>query len=323
MENTTETNQEQILKATHFGKITIGDKSLTCAVLEDGTRILSSRAMFKAFDRSRGSLNSEFMTGENLPIFMTSNNLKPYVDKALSTGENFSIKYISRDKRILDGYKATILPTICDIFLQARIDGVLTQNQELLAIVSEILVRSLSKIGVIALIDEATGYQSEREKDELQKLLSLYVREEYLPWTRRFPDEFYKEMFRLKGWDYKGKAKSPLVGQYTNKFVYDVLPEPVIEEIKKKNPLVKNKTNTSKLHRLHRHHQYLTDNTGIPHLDKHLSSVITLMMISDTWEEFEAIFNKRYCVYDNIKEEGINVVENEIICNENEIICNC
>jgi len=308
MENITDTEQQQILKATHFGKITIGDKELTCAVLEDGTRILSTTAMFKAFDRPRKGKNKEENAWTDMPVFMGANNLKPYVDKALSAGTHFSIKYIAKDKRILDGYKAEVLPIICDIYLQARQDDILLPQQLDMAHASEILVRSLSKIGVIALIDEATGYQSEREKDELQKLLSLYVREEYLPWTRRFPDEFYKEMFRLKGWDYKGKAKSPLVGQYTNKFVYDVLPDPVIEEIKKKNPLVKNKTNASKLHRLHRHHQYLTDNTSIPHLDKHLSSVITLMMTSDTWEEFEAIFNKRYCVYD-VEGDGIDVLD--------------
>ncbi|MDD4299001.1 MAG: P63C domain-containing protein [Bacilli bacterium] len=286
--------ENNILKATHFGKITIGEKELTCAVLEDGTRILSSTAMFKAFERARSPLNRDFIPGENLPVFMTANNLKPYVDGALGAGDTFSIKYIAKDKRILDGYKATILPTICDIFLQARQDKVLTPNQEPLAIVSEILVRSLSKVGIIALIDEATGYQEERERDELQKLLSLYVREEFLPWTRRFPLEFYTEMFRLKGWEYKGKAKFPLVGQYTNKYVYDVLPEAVLDELKKKNPLVKNKTNDNKFYRKYRFHQFLSENIGIPHLDKHLASVITLMKISDDWEQFEDMFNKWY-----------------------------
>jgi len=108
----------------------------------------------------------------------------------------------------------------------------------------------------------------------------------------------------------KGNARSPLVGQYTNKYVYDVLPDPVIEEIKKKNPLVKNKTNINKLHRLHRHHQYLTDNTGIPHLDKHLASVITIMKLSNDWTEFEAMFNKRYYVDDIVVEENVvNIIE--------------
>lgn len=292
--------QEQILKATHFGKITIGDKELPCAVLEDGTRVLSSKAMFKAFDKVRKGKGKEENRVTNMPSFIDANNLKPYVDKAFGEGTTFSVRYIAKNKSELDGYKAEIVPIICDIYLQARQDNVLTPNQLPVAQASEILVRSLSKVGIVALIDEATGYQEERERDELQKLLSLYVREEYLPWTRRFPLDFYKEMFRLKGWKMKGNAKSPLVGQYTNKYVYDVLPEPVIEEIKKKNPLVQNKSNANKFHRLHRHHQYLTDNTGIPHLDKHLASVITLMKLSDTWEEFETLFNKRF------REEDIN-----------------
>ena len=307
MKDMEENTNNKILKATHFGKITIGEKELTCAVLEDGTRILSSTAMFKAFGRSRGILNNEFVSGENLPIFMTANNLKPYIDKALDAGENFSIKYIAKDKRILDGYKATILPTICDIFLQARQDKNLTQSQESLALVSEILIRSLSKIGIISLIDEATGYQEERERDELQKLLSLYVREEFLPWTRRFPLDFYKEMFRLKGWEYKGNAKSPLVGQYTNKFVYDVLPEMVLDELRNKNPLVKNKSNENKFYRKYKFHQFLTENIGISHLDKHLASVITIMKLSDNWEHFESLFNRRYGEIKN--EENINIID--------------
>jgi len=117
LENIAEDNQLQILKATHFGKITIGDKDLPCAVLEDGTRILSSRAIFKAFDRPRKGKNKEENAWTEMPIFMSANNIKPYVDKALSTGTHFSIKYIAKDKRILEGYKAEILPIICDIYL--------------------------------------------------------------------------------------------------------------------------------------------------------------------------------------------------------------
>jgi hypothetical protein len=297
--------EDKILKATHFGKITIGEKELTCAVLEDGTRILSSTAMFKAFDRTRKGNIKEESTGTDLPIFMGANNLKPYVDKALSTGTEISVKYVSRDKRVLEGYKAEILPVICDIYLQARLDNVLYPQQYEMANASEILVRSLSKVGIIALIDEATGFQMDRQRDELQKLLSLYIREEFLPWTRRFPIEFYKEMFRLKGWKMNGNAKSPLVGQYTNKYVYDVLPEAVIEELKNKNPLVKNKSSENKFYRKYRFHQFLTENIGIPHLDKHLASVITLMKISNTWEEFEELFNKWF--YQDKDNENVTI----------------
>lgn len=282
----------EILKATHFGKIEIGDKTLPCAVLEDGTRILSSRAMFKAFDRARGALNNEFVTGENLPVFMTSNNLKPYVDKALSTGEYFSVKYISRDKRVLDGYNATILPTICDIFLQARQDNELTQNQESLATVSEIIVRSLSKVGIIALIDEATGYQLERDRNELQKLLSVYINSEFLSWAVRFPEEFYKEIYRLRGWEYKGKAKTPYVGKITNWLAYYRLPEGILEELKRLNPIL----NEATKYRKHNLWQRLSKEQGVKHLDMLISTLTSMMRGCDSWEEFERFFRKSFDV---------------------------
>jgi hypothetical protein len=183
---------------------------------------------------------------------------------------------------MFEGYKAEILPLLCDVYLSARIDNALTVRQLPLASVSEILVRSLSKVGIVALVDEATGYQEEREKDELQKILAAYITEEFLPWTRRFPEEFYKEMFRLKGWNYKGNPKPGIVGKITNILVYERLPEGILEELQSKNPI-----NAKNHRRRFKHHQYLTESTGIPHLDKHLVSVITLMRVCDTWDQFE------------------------------------
>ena len=63
-------------------------------------------------------------------------------------------------------------------------------------------MRAFARVGITALVDEATGYQYEREHDELQKILKAYISEELLPWQKRFPDIFYKELFRLNGWNY-------------------------------------------------------------------------------------------------------------------------
>jgi hypothetical protein len=227
---------------------------------------------------------------------MTSNNLKPYVDKVLSTGENFSIKYFSKDKRILDGYKATILPTICDIFLQARQDKVLNPSQEPLAIISEILVRSLSKVGIIALIDEATGYQAERDRNELQKLLSVYINSEFLPWAIRFPEEFYREIYRLRGWEYKGKAKTPYVGKITNWLVYYRLPDGILNELKRLNPIL----NEATKYRKHNLWQRLSKEQGVKHLDMLISTLTSMMRGCDSWEEFERFFRKSF----NVQQES-------------------
>lgn len=86
---------------------------------------------------------------------------------------------------------------ICDAFLEARKHINLSPRQAIIAEQCEILMRSFAKIGIIALVDEATGYQYDRERDELQKILRSYISEELLPWQKRFPDIFYTELFRL------------------------------------------------------------------------------------------------------------------------------
>lgn len=290
------------LKATHYGTLKIGDKELNCAVLEDGARIISRNAVFKAFGRTkRGRKIGEVRVLDmpDLPSFIDAQNLSKYLSDDLKIMLTNPVKYYAENGREVEGYKAEVIPLLCDVYLQARMDEVLTNQQQKLAIASEILVRSLSKIGIVALVDEATGYQVDRDRDELQKLLSLYIAEELLPWTKRFPDEFYKEMFRLRGWDYpKPKAKRPgIVGLYTNKFVYDLLPPGVKEELQKKNPIV------NRGRRRYKNHQFLTEDIGNEHLAKHLLKVITLMQAAETWEEFIRKFNRVFNIPEQLELE--------------------
>lgn len=276
-------------KVLYSGKVTIGNKELSCAVLDDETRILTNTAIFQAFDRPRKGRPSEDYRLKNVPAFITANNLKPYIETEFAD-DDYSVQY-NRSGRILTGYKADILPRICDIYLSARDDNVLTENQKPLAIASDILMRSLAKVGIVALIDEATGYQFERDTKALQKLLSEYIAEEFLPWVKTFPDEFYIQMFRLRGWNYKGRLKTPYAGAITNFLVYNRLPEGVLDELKRLNPVL-NKNG----YRRYRLHQGLTKETGYKHLLQHISTVITMMRGFDTWDEFEPVFRKAFLV---------------------------
>ncbi|WP_312280755.1 P63C domain-containing protein [Oscillibacter sp.] len=276
----------------YTGVVSIGGKDLNCAVLSDGTRVFTAKSVFEAFGRPRRGRASGDQRAANMPSFIDANNLKPFSDKAFGCGSEFSmeVKYTSASgRRVYTGYRAEILPLICDVYLSARDAGVLTDSQKPLSVVADILMRSLAKVGIAALIDEATGYQYDRDRDELQRLLSAYISEEFLPWTKRFPDEFYIQMFRLKGWEYKGKAKSPLVGKITNEIVYEQLPQGVLDELKEKTPKDSHSGNRTK-----RFHQSLTPDTGIPHLDKHIASLIALMRASDTWDGFYKLFCKAY-----------------------------
>ena len=281
-------------KVLYSGKVNIGNKELSCGVLSDGTRILTSTAVFQAFDRPRKGKPSEEYRLKNVPAFITANNLKNYIEREFKD-EDFSIEY-EKNGRTLTGYKAEILPRICDIYLSARDDGVLTENQKPLAVASDILMRSLAKVGIVALIDEATGYQFERDARALQELFSKYIAEEFLPWVKTFPEDFYVQMFRLRGWDYKGRFKTPYAGQLTNFLVYNRLPEGILEELKRLNPIL-NKNG----YRKYRLHQGLTKEIGYQHLIQQISTSTTMMRGFDTWDEFEPVFRKAFNVLDEEK----------------------
>lgn len=118
----------------------------------------------------------------------------------------------------------------------------------------------------------------------------MYVSKEFKPWALRFPNEYYEELYRLRGWkESKGKNKNQYVGKLTNQIVYNALPESVLDELRVKNPIVENKN-----YRRYRHHQCLTKNLGIQHLDKQITSVIALMKASNNWNEFEVLFNRAF-----------------------------
>ena len=144
-------------------------------------------------------------------------------------------------------------------------------------------------MGIIALVDEATGYQYDRERDELQKILRAYISEELLPWQKRFPDVFYRELFRLNGWDFtiKDIRKRPgIIGKWTNKIIYEQLPTGVLDELKNKTPKSEGGNYIA------RFHQSLTTDVGEPNLEKQINKVITLFQVSDNMAQFWSNFQK-------------------------------
>lgn len=278
----------EILKATHEGELPLGDKTLSCAVLSDGTRILTASAVFKAFDRPRKGKSSEEYRADQMPSFLNANNLQQFVNEQLR-GWTQLIEYKDKNGSIRSGYNARILRGICKVYIDARNQNSLLPSQEKFATISEALLYALSDIGITALVDEATGYQYEREKDELQKILKAYIAEELLPWQKRFPDVFYKELFRLNGWDYtvKGIKKRPgVIGTWTTKLIYEQLPQDVLDNLKAKTPKSDAGNYTA------RFFQSLTPDVGDPHLTAQIQQIITLFQLSDNMKHMWAQFEK-------------------------------
>lgn len=279
-----------MLKSKYSGEIELNGIKISCAVLEDGTRVLVNRSLANALGIKGGGAywKKKKEEGALLPEYLSAKYLEPYISNELREIVSKPIPYINSAKNNSEGVPATILADICDVYVKAAQGGAFSDNQEVPQNAYKILL-GFSKVGIVALVDEATGYQYERENDELQKILKAYISEELLPWQKRFPDMFYKELFRLNGWDYtvNGIKKRPgIIGKWTNMFVYEELPNGVLDELKKKTPKSESGNRTS------RYHQLLTLDIGEPNLEKQINKVITLFQVSDNMKQFWDNFKK-------------------------------
>lgn len=269
-------------KATHMGTLKIGDAEIPCAVLSDGTRLLTQEGFLGALGRSTKPKGRSQQVTDGLPPFLATRSLKPLItDEIISS--TVPVSFITTKGGKALGFKAELLPKVCDLFLEARGLGLLTTQQMPIAESSEMLVRALAKVGIVALVDEATGFQTERDRDELHRLLSIYLVEERLAWAKRFPDEFYRQVYRLKGWKWPvGKAKTPLLGHITNDIVYERLPDGVLSKLRELNP-----TQEETKRRRHKHHQFLSADVGQPDLRDHILQILPIMKISKDWRTFK------------------------------------
>jgi hypothetical protein len=275
-------------KATHSGVLIIGTTELACDVLEDGRRILRQRTFLNAMERGKiGGEDRKRAETINLPIFLTANNLTPYLEPNF-TGRGELILYKGVNGQKLKGYDATILPEVCKVYSKAEDDGVLKGNQLKIAKVCRGMLYGLATVGIIALVDDATGYVEQRNRNELEKILEKYIAEELRAWTKKFPNEFFKQVYRIHGWEYDKitNLHPRCTGKFINKFVYEKLPPGILEALKSKNPQDENGR------RKFTHHRFLTEDIGDDNLRKQITQVITLMKVSDNLDEFKEYINK-------------------------------
>ena len=260
--------------------LTIGEVEIPCYVLEGETRVLSQSGMFSGLGLARRGL-VPVEGGAQIPRFAASKAIKPFVSGELMHGLTNPILFTVSGTEAY-GFPATILPKICKAVLDARRAGSLNHQQRRLAQRCEILIQGLATVGIVALVDEATGYERIREERSLAAILERFIAEELQPWTRTFPFEFYEEIFRLHGWPGPEGVKRPgVIGHYTNNIVYERLAPGVLDELRKLNP-----TQPSG-NRRNRHHQWFTPDIGHPKLKEHLAAVIALMRASDDWPSFQ------------------------------------
>jgi hypothetical protein len=290
---------EPVLKATHGSPdkpLKIGDFEIPCYVLENKTRVVSERGVTKALGGKRGGSHwkriKENPDGAYLPVYLSANNLKPYINNELSLALSKPIKFQTTTGAIAYGIDAKTLPDICTVWLNARDANALKSGQKHIAEMADILIRGFAKVGIIALIDEATGYYKDKVAKDYARILEAFVAKELQPYVKTFEYDYYMEMFRLRGVSPGNGVKRPqYFGHLTNDIIYRRLAPGIWKELKEKTE--KDEKGRMK----HRLFQKLTSDIGHPKLRDLLSSVITIMKLSDQWIDFKAKLDRIHPAY--------------------------
>jgi hypothetical protein len=273
-------------QATHEGDLMIGEMEIPCAVLEGGRRVLTLSGFMIALGRARQAKGRQYYKGGDvdLPTFLTASNLKPFIPKDLEvTSKGLKFKALNGVRAY--GYDATLLPKVCGVFLDAQAAGVLKHNQEHIAGQAMVLIRALASTGIIALVDEATGYQYERPRRELEQYLKEFLSESLIRWARTLPNDYFKHLCRLKNVELRADMRLPQdFGHITNDLVYRRIAPGLLRALKERRDERGKPSNKlcwwTSLER------------GRPELLTHLGAVIGLMKINTDYDTFYKQLNE-------------------------------
>jgi len=254
-------------------KLALGGVEVDCYVTDDGERLIAGRGMQEVLKLVDEELpKSGQKPGSRLTRLLSNRSIKPLIYKGKNQG-HFDPKKRRYQGRLIAGFNAEMLVDICEGMLEARAQGVLkTARQSIIAAQCELIMRGLAKIGIVALIDEATGYQNLRPADGLRTYFDQVLRKDLAAWVKKFPDEFYENIYKLKGWEWPGMRKNrfSIVGKYTNDLIYGRIVPGLQNELEKRNP------KNHKGRREHKHHQWLNDEAGDKLFSQQMFTILAL-----------------------------------------------
>lgn len=234
----------------------------------------------RALGRARQAKGREYYDGDvNLPAFLTAKNLKPFISSDLYVTSSQIIFQPKKGGRAY-GYPAELLPAVCEVFLKARDASELAHNQEHIAKQAEILIRGLAAVGIIALVDEASGFQYDRPRRDLEEQVNKFISESLGRWVRAFPSDYFKHLCRLRKVELRPDMKLPqYFGTLTNNLIYRRIAPRLLRKLKDRREEKGNKT--QKLHR------WLSEDIGLREVLLHLGTVVGFMKVHTNYEAFE------------------------------------
>jgi hypothetical protein len=206
------------------------------------------------------------------------------------------------------GFEATDLIDICTSIMDAHKSGKLRPNQHHLALRSEIIIRSAAKVGITALVDEATGYIADKRKEEYREIFQQFIREEFSKYEKEFPQKLFDMIYKIYG--LKRSKINPhrhpqFFGKFIRKYIYEPLANSngaILQLLDEKNPVVY--VNGGRKFKMF---QFLTEVVGLPALRAHLWQIVGIGSTCSTKEQFERRFRDAFPGPDDQPEFDLDV----------------
>ena len=253
-------------KATHWGDLVIGDTLIPAYVLENGMRVFSLKGVVV------GLIGTE---GGQLPEYLKVRALRDFLPEDLKPAEDGSIPALCRfdtggegNFRYAVGFPVERFMDLCAAYssaLQKHLDAdaefTLTPRQLDIAKRSVAFQQACAKVGIIAMVDEVTGYQYERAEDALRLKLNLFLTEEMRKWEKTFPDQLWIEFGRLTKWKGPVHSRPKYWGKLVMELIYGYLDPDVAKWLKENAPKPRHGEN---------YFQWLNAQYGLKRLIEHI-----------------------------------------------------
>ena len=251
------TENTQLPTARWPGVLTIGDIEIPVYVLDDGRRIISRTGATTVLTVGKG--------GGNLESYVQVKALEKYIPQNL---QDRMIDFVILEvvNKSAKGMEAETFLEICGGYVRAWQDTALESEAQIaIAKRAVMFLAACSKVGLIALIDEATGYQYLRAEQELQLKLRLFLLEEMRKWEKTFPDQLWEQLGRLTNWKGKIHQRPKYWGKLVMELIYEYLDPDVAQWLRDNAPQPMKGQN---------YHQWLSGQYGLKRLIEHIWKVI-------------------------------------------------
>jgi P63C domain len=266
-------------EAKYKGFLNLVGVDIPCYVLNTGERVIGRTSATELLTGIKG--------GGDLEKYLGVAPLKPFinVDLVLERMVSFRLPEVEGLGRDVKGLPTDLMIEVCQGMVAAleasnQPNSVhkLTQRQAEIAIKAGMFLAACAKLGLDALVDEATGYQYERAEDALQVKLRAYLADEMRQWEKTFPDELWLEFGRLTHWKGSVTQRPKYWGKLVNELIYEYLDADVAEWLK---------TNAPKPRHGQNYHQWLNAQYGLRKLMEHIWMVIGIAKTCSSMTELK------------------------------------